>query len=237
MAPIVEIRGLTKVYRRGNVEVTPLQETDLTVAEGEFLCLMGPSGSGKTTLLNIVAGVDEPTAGEVTVAGERLDRLPDDRLSRWRTRNIGYIFQSFNLVPVLTAQENVELPLMLLPLDRERRRRQAETALKAAGIEHRGEHFPRQLSGGQEQRVAIARAIAADPRIIVADEPTGDLDAASEKEIMELLATLHRDFGKTIIMVTHDPEAASYAGRTLHLSKGVLEEQAAAAAGPKKEGE
>jgi putative ABC transport system ATP-binding protein len=224
MAPIVEVKNLTKIYMKGSTRITPLENLNMTVEEGEFLCLMGPSGSGKTTLLNIIAGIDNATSGEVIVGGVNLAALSDNALSRWRTQNVGYIFQIYNLVPVLTAYENVELPLLLLPMSRSERRNHVETAMKATGISDRADHYPRQLSGGQEQRVAIARAIVTDPRIIVADEPTGDLDGASEKEIMELLTALNKEFGKTFIMVTHDPEAAAYAHRTLHLDKGVLRE-------------
>lgn len=224
MAPMVEVKDLTKIYKRGTVEIKPLENISLSIEEGEFLCLMGPSGSGKTTLLNIIAGIDDATSGTVTVGGADIRNLSDNDLARWRTRNVGYIFQIYNLVPVLTAWENVELPLLLLPMSKSDRKRQVETALNAAGILDRADHYPRQLSGGQEQRVAIARAIVTDPRIIVADEPTGDLDANSEVEIMELLSALNKKFGKTFVMVTHDPEAASYADRTIHLSKGVLKE-------------
>jgi len=219
---IVEVENLTKVYQRGSVEIKPLDGIDLAVEEGEFLSLMGPSGSGKTTLLNIIAGIDTPTSGRVEVSGSDLGRLGDAELSAWRLRNVGYIFQIYNLVPVLTAWENVELPLLLLPMSRKDRRRHVEAALEAAGIRDRAEHYPRQLSGGQEQRVAIARAIVTDPRIIVADEPTGDLDAEGEEVILELLKALNRQFEKTFIMVTHDPTAAAYADRILHLNKGVL---------------
>jgi len=224
LSNIAVVENVTKIYRRGSVEIRPLDGVSLTVEEGEFLCLMGPSGSGKTTLLNILAGIDSPTSGRVEVAGADLTRLSDADLSRWRTRNVGYIFQIYNLVPVLTARENVELPLLLFSMPRKNRRRHAEAALKAAGIMDRAHHYPRQLSGGQEQRVAIARAIVTDPRIIVADEPTGDLDANSEADIMALLRALNEQFHKTFIMVTHDPSAAAYADRILQLNKGVLEE-------------
>ena len=226
MPNIVEVENLTKVYRRGNAEIRPLDGVSLSVEEGDFLSLMGPSGSGKTTLLNIVAGIDAPTSGTVQVAGADLTSLSDAALSKWRTHNVGYVFQIYNLVPVLTARENVGLPLLLFRMSRAERRRHTEAAMKAAGILDRADHYPRQLSGGQEQRVAIARAIVTDPRLIVADEPTGDLDANAEVEIMELLAALNKQFGKTFIMVTHDPHAAAYAGRTLHLNKGVLHDGA-----------
>jgi len=223
---IVEIKGLNKSYQRGSESITPLAGIDLTVEEGEFLSLMGPSGSGKTTLLNIVAGIDSASSGDVQVAGSNLARLSDAELSRWRLRNVGYIFQMYNLVPVLTAWENVELPLLLLPMSRKERKQHVDVAIAAAGLEGRSDHYPRQLSGGQEQRVAIARAIVTDPRIIVADEPTGDLDATGAEEILKLLRELNERFEKTFLMVTHDPEAASIADRTLHLHKGVLREGA-----------
>jgi len=222
---MVQTDELTKMYRRGSEEIHPLRGIDVTVSEGEFLALMGPSGSGKSTLLNLIAGIDTPTKGTIIVNGVDLENLSDVELSRWRTRSIGYIFQLYNLVPVLTAWENVELPLLLLPLSKKERRQHTETALKAVGIYDRRRHYPRQLSGGQEQRVAIARAIVTDPAVILADEPTGDLDAQSEKEILELLKRLNQEFGKTLIMVTHDPQAASYADRVLHLEKGILREE------------
>ncbi|MHC4516788.1 MAG: ABC transporter ATP-binding protein [Planctomycetota bacterium] len=222
MPNIVEIENLSKIYERGSVEIKPLDGIDLTVEEGEFLSLMGPSGSGKTTLLNIIAGIDSPTSGRVRVAGCELANLNDKQLSAWRLRSVGYVFQMYNLVPVLTAWENIELPLLLLPMSRQDRKRHVDAALAAAGLSDRADHYPRQLSGGQEQRVAIARAIVTDPRIIVADEPTGDLDAVGEEEILELLKALNQDFDKTFIMVTHDPNAAAIADRTLHLNKGVL---------------
>jgi putative ABC transport system ATP-binding protein len=221
---IVETRSLCKHYTRGAEVITPLEEIDLAIEEGEFLSLMGPSGSGKTTLLNIIAGIDSPTSGEVVVAGSRLDTLSDSALATWRLRSVGYIFQMYNLVPVLTAWENVELPLLLLPLSRSERRKHVDVALTAAGIADRGAHFPRQLSGGQEQRVAIARAIVTDPKIIVADEPTGDLDATGAEEILKLLRELCDRFEKTFIMVTHDPDAATIADRTVYLHKGVLQD-------------
>jgi len=222
LTQIAVVDQVTKIYRKGTNEIRPLDGVSLTVEDGEFLCLMGPSGSGKTTLLNLLAGIDSQTSGRVVVAGEDLSRLSDAALSKWRTHNVGYIFQIYNLVPVLTARENVELPLLLFKMSRKDRRRHVETAMKAAGILDRSSHYPRQLSGGQEQRVAIARAIVTDPRLIVADEPTGDLDANSEIEILDLLKALNEQFGKTFIMVTHDPTAAAYADRVLHLNKGVL---------------
>jgi putative ABC transport system ATP-binding protein len=221
---IVEITDLTKTYKRENIEITPLDNISLNVAAGEFLSLMGPSGSGKTTLLNLVAGIDFPTSGIVVVGGQNLADLSDTELAKWRNRNVGYIFQLYNLIPVLTAYENVELPLMLLPLSAKQRREHVMTALEAAGIADRTDHYPRQLSGGQEQRVAIARAIVTDPKILVADEPTGDLDAKAEAEILELLKELNERFSKSIIMVTHDPKAAAVAHRQMHLDKGILTE-------------
>jgi len=224
VARIAVVEQVTKVYRKGSVEIRPLDGVSLEVEEGEFLSLMGPSGSGKTTLLNLLAGIDAPTSGRVVVAGEDLGRLSDAQLARWRTHNVGYVFQIYNLIPVLTARENVELPLLLFKMSRRERRAHVEAAMRAAGIHDRATHYPRQLSGGQEQRVAIARAIVTDPRLIVADEPTGDLDAAAETEILELMKALNRQFGKTFIMVTHDPAAAAYADRILNLNKGVLQE-------------
>jgi putative ABC transport system ATP-binding protein len=230
--PLVEVRGVTKVYRRDSEELTVLEELDLTIEEGEFLALMGPSGSGKSTLLNLLAGLDTPTEGTIRVAGEEITRLRPKELAAWRARHIGFIFQLHNLLPVLTALQNVELPLLLTPLSRKERREHAETALRIVGLEDRMHHYPRQLSGGQEQRVGIARAIVTDPTLILADEPTGDLDARSASEILDLLGRLNREFGKTIVMVTHDPNAAARAGRTLHLEKGKLLERAAGVAVP-----
>jgi len=221
---IIEVSNLTKTYKREDVEITPLSEINLTMKEGEFMSLMGPSGSGKTTLLNMIAGIDFPTSGEVVVNGQNLSTLSDDELAKWRNRNVGYIFQLYNLIPVLTAYENVELPLLLLPLSSKQRKEHVITAMRAAGIEDRADHYPRQLSGGQEQRVAIARAIVTDPEILVADEPTGDLDAKSEVEILNLLKELNEGFKKSILMVTHDPNAAAFSHRQLHLDKGVLTE-------------
>lgn len=218
----IDLRAVTKEYRRDQFTVPVLQDLDLTVEEGEFLALMGPSGSGKTTLLNLIAGLDRPTSGEVIVHGVDLAQLSDGDTTRWRAENIGFIFQLYNLIPVMTAAENVELPLLLTKLSRRERRRRAHTALRIVGLEGREDHFPRQLSGGQEQRVAIARAIVTDPFMLVADEPTGDLDRASAAEILELLGQLNREFEKTIVMVTHDPHAAERATRLLHLDKGQL---------------
>ncbi|MHC4945515.1 MAG: ABC transporter ATP-binding protein [Planctomycetota bacterium] len=219
---MVKTEKVTKIFHRGDQEIRPLQEADITVAEGELLCLMGPSGSGKTTLLNLIAGIDSPSNGRILVDDTDISLLKDQELSRWRTRSVGYIFQLYNLIPVLTAFENVELPLMLLPLSKAERKKHVETALKAVGIADRSDHYPRQLSGGQEQRVAIARAIVTDPKVLLADEPTGDLDAVSKVEILELLKSLNKEYGKTMIMVTHDPSVAEYADRTVHLDKGVL---------------
>jgi putative ABC transport system ATP-binding protein len=220
---MVEVRGVRKVYRRDAQAITVLDGIDLEVPEGQFLALMGPSGSGKTTLLNLIAGIDRPTAGSVRVAGTEVGSLSEGALARWRSRSIGFIFQFYNLIPVLTALENVSLPLLLERLSRRERRDRALTALKVVGLADRASHTPRQLSGGQEQRVAIARAIVADPRLLVADEPTGDLDAKSAEEILTLMETLNRDFKKTIVMVTHDPRAAQRASVQRHLDKGVLQ--------------
>ncbi len=219
---VVEIRGLSKIFQRDSMPVTALEHIDLNVRTGEFLCLMGPSGSGKTTLLNIIAGIDVPTEGEVRVLGEDITRLSEDRLATWRNVHVGFVFQTFNLIPVLTAFENVELPLLLTKLTPAERREHVLTALKLVGLEERIEHFPRQLSGGQEQRVAMARAIVTDPTLLVADEPTGDLDARSAEEVLDILSRLNHDFQKTIVMVTHDPHAAQHASLTLHLEKGRL---------------
>ena len=220
--PVVEVRKVRKVYLRDSQEITVLDGIDLRVGEGEFVALMGPSGSGKTTLLNLIAGIDRPTSGTVTVAGTDLSQLSESALAQWRSRSIGFIFQFYNLIPVLTAAENVELPLLLSDLSRRERRERAMTALRIVGLADRAGHYPRQLSGGQEQRVAIARAIIADPKVIVADEPTGDLDARSAEEILALVETLNRDFHKTILMVTHDPRAYKRARIQKHLDKGVL---------------
>jgi len=211
-----------KVYRRDSQEITVLDGMNLRVPEGEFVALMGPSGSGKTTLLNLIAGIDRPTSGQLVVAGTDVAQLGESALARWRSENVGFIFQFYNLIPVLTAVENVELPLLLTSLKKRERRERALTALKIVGLADRSHHYPRQLSGGQEQRVAIARAIVADPKVLVADEPTGDLDAKSAHEILDLMQTLNRDFKKTIVMVTHDPRAAERAHTQRHLEKGVL---------------
>jgi putative ABC transport system ATP-binding protein len=219
---MVDVRNVRKVYRRDAQELTVLDGISLQVPEGEFVALMGPSGSGKTTLLNLIAGIDRPSSGEVIVAGTDVAKLSESELARWRSANVGFIFQFYNLIPVLSARENVELPLLLTSLSKRERRERALTALKIVGLSDRAEHHPRQLSGGQEQRVAIARAIVADPKVLVADEPTGDLDARSAEEILALMETLNREFHKTIVMVTHDPRAAQRAHVQRHLEKGVL---------------
>jgi putative ABC transport system ATP-binding protein len=220
--PLVEIERLSKVYRKGSQEVPVLRDLDLTVESGEFVALMGPSGSGKTTLLNLIAGIDRPTSGVVRVGGDDLAKLSRTKLAAWRARHVGYIFQLYNLIPVLTAFENVELPLLLLPLGRAERRKRVEVALDAVGLLDRHDHYPRQLSGGQEQRVAIARAVVGDPTIIVADEPTGDLDADTADATLALLKRLNDEMGKTLVMVTHDPHAAAAAKRLVRLEKGAL---------------
>ena len=219
---IVKIRELTKLYSQGEIQVTALDRITLDIAAGEFLALMGPSGSGKSTLLHIIAGVDRPTSGECLVQGVDVTKLNESQLADWRNHNVGFIFQTFNLIPVLTAAENVELPLLLTRLTRTQRRKQVETALDVVGLADRARHLPRQLSGGQEQRVAIARALVTDPALIVADEPTGNLDSHSAQEVLGALQSLRKDAGKTIIMVTHDPKAAAFGSRTIHLEKGEL---------------
>ncbi len=220
--PIVKIRELTKLYSQGEIQVTALDRITLDIAAGEFLALMGPSGSGKSTLLHIIAGVDRPTRGECLVQGVDVTKLNESQLADWRNHNVGFIFQTFNLIPVLTAAENVELPLLLTRLTRAQRRKQVETALEVVGLADRAKHLPRQLSGGQEQRVAIARALVTDPALIVADEPTGNLDSHSAQEVLGALQSLRQDAGKTIIMVTHDPKAAAFGTRQIHLEKGEL---------------
>jgi putative ABC transport system ATP-binding protein len=220
--PAVEVERVRKVYTRDSQQIVVLDGIDLVVPEGEFLALMGPSGSGKTTLLNLIAGIDRPSSGRVRVAGTDVTALSESALAKWRSRNVGFIFQFYNLIPVLTAAENVELPLLLTSLSKRQRRERAMVALKVVGLTDRAKHYPRQLSGGQEQRVAIARAIVTDPSVLVADEPTGDLDARSAEEILALMDTLNTDFKKTIVMVTHDPRAASRAHVERHLEKGVL---------------
>jgi len=220
--PMVDVRNVRKTYRRDAEELTVLDGLSLQVQEGDFIALMGPSGSGKSTLLNLIAGIDKPSSGEVVVAGTDVARLNETELAEFRSHNVGFIFQFYNLIPVLSATENVELPLLLTNLAKRERRERAQTALKVVGLADRASHYPRQLSGGQEQRVAIARAIVTDPKVLVADEPTGDLDAKSATEILDLLETLNRDFKKTIVMVTHDPRAAAKAHTQYHLDKGVL---------------
>ncbi len=220
----IECRRLTRTYHRGEVEITPLRDLDLDIEAGDFLALMGPSGSGKTTLLNLLGGIDHPTAGTLTIGGEPIHALPRSQLADWRARAVGYIFQLYHLVPVLTAYENVELPLLLHHLSRAERHRRVSSALELVGLADRHDHFPRQLSGGQEQRVAIARAIVGDAQLLLADEPTGDLDRESAEGVMSLLRRTNRELGRTIVMVTHDPRVAAQAKRTLHLEKGQLVE-------------
>src|SRR5437868_1913248 len=225
--PIVRVRDLYKSFVRGSEEIIVLADLTVDVDQGEFLALMGPSGSGKTTLLNLIAGLDQPTSGEIRVGDHLISEMSESQLARWRTRHVGFVFQFYHLLPVLTAYENVELPLLLLPLSASERKRQVLTALDLVGLSDRLRHRPGQLSGGQQQRVGIARAIVTDPTLIVADEPTGDLDARSAEEILNLMGELQRELRKTIIMVTHDPRAAERARRTLHLEKGRLVEQTA----------
>ncbi|MBZ5497548.1 MAG: ABC transporter ATP-binding protein [Acidobacteriia bacterium] len=223
--PLIEMTGLSKTFRRDSVEIPVLRNINLEVYEGDFISLMGPSGSGKSTLLNIVAGIDRPTGGELHVLDADLLSMTEDQLATWRNHHVGFVFQHFNLIPVLTAFGNVELPLLLTSLNRRERREHVTTALKLVGLTDRADHFPRQLSGGQEQRVAMARAIVTDPTFILADEPTGDLDAESAVEVMEVLHGLNQQFHKTILLVTHDPRAAAYAKVRHYLDKGVLEEK------------
>ena len=222
MTPIVQIRELTRVYQQGEIDVTALDNISLDIPDGDFVALMGPSGSGKSTLLHIMAGIDRPTRGSCVVRGVDVAKLSETELAEWRNHHIGFVFQTFNLIPVLTAFENVEMPLLLTGLTASERRAHVEAALELVGLKDRMHHQPRQLSGGQEQRVAIARALVTDPTLIVADEPTGNLDAKSATEVLNLLEALNRDAGKTIIMVTHDPKAAAHARRVLHLEKGEL---------------
>ncbi len=228
---LIRVRNLSKKYRRGSETIEVLQGLNLDVEAGEFVAFMGPSGSGKTTLLNLLGGLDVPSSGTVAVGGDEITEMSRRRLAAWRARHVGFVFQLYNLIPVLTAFGNVELPLLLTRLDRARRRRQVETALALVGLEHRMDHYPRQLSGGQEQRVAIARAIATDPTFLLCDEPTGDLDRAAGDGILDLLGELVSEHGKTVLMVTHDPRAAERAASVLHLDKGVLVEAAQGAVG------
>ena len=230
MTALVSTRNLTKTYQRGPEKVEVLHGIDLDIAQGDFVALMGPSGSGKSTLLNLIGGLDSPTAGEISVGGIRIDRMGGGQLAQWRSDHVGFVFQFYNLMPMLTALKNVELPLLLTHLGAAQRKQNAEIALKLVGLEDRMKHRPNELSGGQQQRVAIARAIVSDPTLLICDEPTGDLDRQSAEDILGLLQTLNRQHGKTIVMVTHDPKAAEYATHTLHLDKGVLVEQVAHAA-------
>ena len=227
--PLIRLRDVHKIYKRDKIEIPVLTGLSMEVGAGEFLALMGPSGSGKSTLLNLIAGIDTPTRGEVWVAGASLGSLKPDKLAAWRARHVGFIFQLYNLIPVLTAYQNVELPLLLTKLNAAERKKRVRLALELVSLEDRDHHYPHQLSGGQEQRVAIARAIVGDPTLLVADEPTGDLDAKNAEEILTLLQRLNQEMGKTIVMVTHDPNAAARAHATLHLEKGVLKEQLAVA--------
>ena len=225
--PMVQVRGVTKVYERGKQKIEVLHGLNLDIPKGDFVALMGPSGSGKTTLLNLIGGLDQPTSGEVLVGGSRIDQLGGSELAHWRAHNIGFVFQFYNLMPVLTAEGNVELPLLLTKLSAAQRRKNVAVALEIVGLADRAKHKPKELSGGQEQRVAIARALVSDPQLLVCDEPTGDLDRKTAEEILGLLQVLNREHGKTIVMVTHDPKAAEFARRILHLEKGQLLEQAA----------
>jgi putative ABC transport system ATP-binding protein len=218
----IDIRKVTKSYQRAGETLRVLDELELQIEAGTFYALMGPSGSGKTTLLNLIGGLDHADSGEVVVGGENLTEMPSGALARWRADHVGFVFQGFNLLPVLTARENVELPLLLTPLSKQKRRAQAERALQLVGLQDRMDHKPRELSGGQEQRVAIARAVAVDPAVILADEPTGDLDRVTADQVLSLLQRLNRELKKTILMVTHDPQAASYADKVIHLDKGKL---------------
>ena len=223
---LIALKDVGKSYTRGKTQVNVLQHLDLEIAKGDFLALMGPSGSGKTTLLNLVGGLDKPTTGSVEIAGKRIDQMSESQLAKWRSSSVGFVFQLYNLLPVLTAQRNVELPLLLTNLSGRERKKHAATALEIVGLADRAKHKPSELSGGQEQRVAIARALVSDPMILVCDEPTGDLDRQTADEILDLLQLLNRDHGKTILMVTHDPKAADHASHCLHLDKGKLTTEA-----------
>ena len=229
MANLIEIRDLSKVYERGRQKVEVLHHVELAVEQGDFLALMGPSGSGKTTLLNLIGGLDLPCGGSISVGGQRIDQLGAGALAKWRAAKVGFVFQFYNLMPMLSAQRNVELPLLLTRLSAADRKKRASIALQLVGLADRASHKPAELSGGQQQRVSIARAIVSDPALLVCDEPTGDLDRQSAEDVLGLLRALNRDHGKTIVMVTHDPKAAEYANHTLHLDKGSLVEQAVAA--------
>jgi putative ABC transport system ATP-binding protein len=228
MTPLIEIRDVSKIYERGRQKVEVLHHVHLDVAKGDFLALMGPSGSGKTTLLNLIGGLDSPSGGSISVGGQRIDNLGASALAKWRASQVGFVFQFYNLMPMLSAQRNVELPLLLTKLSSAERRKRAGIALELVGLADRAGHKPGELSGGQQQRVSIARAIVSDPTLLVCDEPTGDLDRQSAQDVLALLRALNRDHGKTIVMVTHDPKAAEYANHTLHLDKGTLVEQATA---------
>ncbi|MDR7334950.1 putative ABC transport system ATP-binding protein [Roseateles asaccharophilus] len=226
MSALIEVRDLSKVYTRGKQKVEVLHHIDLNVQQGDFLALMGPSGSGKTTLLNLMGGLDAPTGGSISVGGERIDQLSGAKLAKWRASKVGFVFQFYNLMPTLSAQKNVELPLLLTKLSAAERKKRAAIALQLVGLADRASHKPTELSGGQQQRVSIARAIVSDPTLLVCDEPTGDLDRQSAEDVLTLLQALNREHGKTIVMVTHDPRAAARASHTLHLDKGTLVEQA-----------
>lgn len=222
MDSLLSVQQVSKTYSRGEQEVSVLKDINLEMAAGDYVSLMGPSGSGKTTLLNIIGGIDSPTSGRVLMGGADISTLDDAELAAWRTSNVGFVFQQYNLLPVLTAVENVELPLLLFDMAKDERRRRALTALETVGLKHRAQHYPRQMSGGEEQRTAVARALVTDPKLLIADEPTGNLDAAAAVNVLDLLRTLNEDFRKTILMVTHDPDAARRAKRFVHLNKGVL---------------
>jgi len=230
MSALVSVKGVVKRYRRGRQDIEVLHNLDLEIQPGEFVALMGPSGSGKTTLLNLIGGLDRPTEGEIVVAGEHIDDLSGGELAKWRARHVGFVFQFYNLMPTLSAEKNVELPLLLTNLSGAQRRKSVAAAMALVGLADRARHKPSELSGGQQQRVAIARALVADPTLLVCDEPTGDLDRETAEEILHLLQQLNKDQGKTIIMVTHDPKAASFAGRLVHLDKGALTDAPAEAA-------
>jgi len=225
MTAMVSLKNVVKTYTRGKQTVEVLHHLDLDVAEGDFVALMGPSGSGKTTVLNLIGGIDHPTSGELVVAGERIDQLKGGALARWRSNNVGFVFQFYNLMPMLSAERNVELPLLLTSLGKSERMKRVRVALAIVGLEDRAKHKPSELSGGQAQRVAIARALVSDPKLLVCDEPTGDLDRTTADEILHLLQVLNRDYGKTVVMVTHDQKAADYATHTLHLDKGRFVEE------------